>query len=973
MPREPVVPVRLDLHNAWVWQGEQRLPLTPKAFAVLRYLMEHAGRVVTKEELLQVVWAGTAVSEGALTTCMREIRKALGERAQAPQYIETVHRRGYRWMAPLLTTAQPIQQATLQGQRRHAALPVVGREAEFAHLHRWLEQARGGARQIVLVAGEAGIGKTTLVDAWLEHVEPEELWSARGQCIEHYGSGEAYLPVLEALGRLCRQPGQAQFIGLLRQYAPTWLVQLPWLLSPAERDALQREVRGTTRERMLREMAEALEVLTAETPLVLILEDLHWSDTATLDLLASLARRREAARLLLIGTYRPVEVIVREHPLRGLSQELQLHGQCTELPLEGLTEGEIAAYLAGRFPGSVLPPELAQVLLQRTEGNPLFMVNVVRYLIAQGVLVQGTGGWEMHGGVEAVERGVPESLRQMIERHSARLSPADQRVLEVASVVGVEFSAAAVAAGVGVAEEQVEERCTALARHQHFLSSRGRSEWPDGTVTAHYSFMHALYQEVWHERVPEGRRRDLHRRIGARLEAGYGTQADAVAAELAVHFEAGREYRRAVQYLGYAAEQALGRCAYQEAIRHLTRGLALLPILPDTPERAQQELALQIALGPVLMATKGQGAPEVEQTYARARALCQQVGDTPQRFAVLWGLQRFYRGQGAFAIARELGEQLVQWAERDADPTRCREAHDALGMTVFFLGDYAAARSHLAQGSTGTGLAAQRECVLRQGEAPGVRSLAFEAWTLWCLGFPAQAVQRGQEALALAQALAHPYSLAGAQVWAADLHHRRREAAAVQAQAEALLPLASAQGLPFFVGAATCYRGWALAMQGQDPVALALLRQGMAAIADTGHTQSRPRWLILLAEAAGYIGQVAEGLRLLAEALEALEANAQGDMRVEAHRLQGELLLRQPTPDAAQAEACFQQALTIARHQQAKSWELRAATSLARLWQHQGKCAEARELLAPVYDWFTEGFDTADLQEAKALLAELAE
>jgi predicted ATPase len=442
------------------------------------------------------------------------------------------------------------------------------------------------------------------------------------------------LPVLEALGRLCRQPGQERLSGLLRQYAPTWLGQFPWLLNPAEREALQREVLGTTRERMLREMVEALEAITAETPLVLVLEDLHWSDRATLDLLASLAQRREAARLLLIGTYWLVEVIVRQHPLRGLKQELQLHGHCTELPLEGLTEADIAAYLAVRFPGSVLSPELAWVLLQRTEGNPLFIVTVVEYLVTQGVLVQGKGGWELTEGVETVERGVPESLRQMIERHIAQLSPEDQRVLEVASIVGIEFSAAAVAAGL-TAEAQVEERCTELARRQYFLASRGRSEWPDGTVTARYSFLHALYPAVWHERLTEERRIQLHRRIGARLEVGYGTQAGEIAVELAVHFEAGREYRRAAQYLEQAAKRALGRCAYHEAIRHLTRGLALLKTLPDTPERAQQDLDLQIALGPALMATKGQAAPEVEQTYARARALCQQVGDTPQRFPTL--------------------------------------------------------------------------------------------------------------------------------------------------------------------------------------------------------------------------------------------------------------------------------------------------------------------------------------------------
>src|SRR5262249_15507939 len=284
----------------------------------------------------------------------------------------------------------------------------------------------------IFVTGEAGIGKTTLVDTWLARLGPEAaLWSVRGQCIEHYGAGEAYLPVLEALGRLCRQPGQKRLLGLLRQYAPTWLVQLPWLLRPAARTALQREVLGSTRERMLREMAEALEILTAETPLVLVLEDLHWSDAATLDLLAVLARRREAARLLLIGTYRPVDVLVREHPLRGLAQELQLQGHCTTLPLVGLTEADVAAYLAARCPGPALPTELARVLYERTEGNPLFLVNVVASLVTQSVLVQGQGGWKCVGGVEAVVRGVPESLRQLIERHIARLSPEDQRMLEV--------------------------------------------------------------------------------------------------------------------------------------------------------------------------------------------------------------------------------------------------------------------------------------------------------------------------------------------------------------------------------------------------------------------------------------------------------------------------------------------------------------------------------------------------------------
>jgi predicted ATPase len=291
---------------------------------------------------------------------------------------------------------------------------------------------------------------------------------------------------------------------------------------------------------------------------------------------------------------------------------------------------------------------------------------------------------------------------------------------------------------------------------------------------------------------------------------------------------------------------------------------------------------------------------------------------------------------------------------------------------LFHLGEYGTARTHLEQGIALIDPAVQRTQVLRHGEALGVRCLSLVSLALWCLGYPAQALCRSQEALALAQTLAHPQSLVSAQYFAAWLHHRRREVPAAQAQADALLLLATAQGFPLYVGHGTCWRGWALAIQGQGEVGIAQIRQGMTAVLATGQTLSRPLHLALLAEAAGHASQVAAGLRLLAEALTAIEESGRSELLAEAYRLQGELLLRQATPDATQAEACFQQALTIARHQDAKSWELRAALSLSRLWQQQGKRAEAYELLAPIYGWFTEGFDTADLQDAKALLDELA-
>jgi predicted ATPase len=318
-----------------------------------------------------------------------------------------------------------------------------------------------------------------------------------------------------------------------------------------------------------------------------------------------------------------------------------------------------------------------------------------------------------------------------------------------------------------------------------------------------------------------------------------------------------------------------------------------------------------------------------------------------------------------------LGEQLYGWAQQTAVSTHLLTAHTVLGQTLVLLGDYAAAWAHLEQGIARIDPAVERTLVRDQGSAPGVMCLAWAAMALWCLGFPAQAVRRGQEALALAQELGHPLSLAMAQWWVALMYWRRREAPVVQALSESVLTLATAQGFPMYMNIAMCLRGWALAMQGQGEVGLAQLRQGLAALVAMGHEVWRPFGLPLLAEAAGHLGQVEEGLRLLAEALQALEANAQGDRLAEVYWLQGELFWRRASPDVAQAEACLQQALTVARQQQAKSLELRAAVSLARLWQEQGKRGEAQALLAPIYHWFTEGFNTADLQDAQALLEAL--
>jgi predicted ATPase len=511
------------------------------------------------------------VSDAALSVCIREIRQRLHDDARAPRVIETVHRRGYRLIA--LTTPNPAVATSTRASADLRSGPLVGRDAELAWLHEHLTRAASGERQFVFVTGEAGIGKTRVVDAFLSQVaETKAPEIGRGLCIEYRGSGEPYLPVLDAVGRLCRGPGAERTLSVLGQYAPTWLEQMPGVVSAQVREAHQSEMRGASRDRMLREMSDALEALTADRSLVLVLEDLHWSDHATLDLIAWLARRRDPARLLLLGTYRPVDVIVRAHPLRAVTSDLALHGLAEEIPLELLSGEDVARYLVLRLPGGQVSERLARVIHDRTDGNPLFIVAVVDALVQQGWLTEAGTRWQVKPGAEEAAARVPRSLQEMVEQLFVGLSPEQQQTLESGSVVGREFSAAAAAAGVDEQLRIVEDRCAELARRGQFLVAAGIEAWPDGTIAERYRFVHALYQHVVYERLNPGRRTQLHRRIGARIEAGYRDRANERAAELSRHFREAREAPRAVAYLRQAAENALQRSAYRERARTCCRG-----------------------------------------------------------------------------------------------------------------------------------------------------------------------------------------------------------------------------------------------------------------------------------------------------------------------------------------------------------------------------------------------------------------
>jgi predicted ATPase/DNA-binding winged helix-turn-helix (wHTH) protein len=954
-------PFRLETTQGRLWRGDHVISLRPRSLAMLSYLVAHPGRLVTKAEVHQHVWADAHVTDSVLRTSVQEIRAALGDAAAAPRYLATVGRQGYRWLGGGALQEPPPRPASL----------LVGRQGEVALLEGWYQQAAHGTRQLVCISGEAGVGKTTVVEMFLRHLAAgRERWTARGQCVEHTGEGEPYLPFVEALGQLGQGPERDGVRAVLRQYAPLWLAQLPGLVSESELERLQGHLQGLTQVRMLRELAEALEVLTAARVLVLVLEDLQWSDPSTVEALAYLGQRRAPARLLVLGTYRPVEVLLQGHPLRGMVQELCGRGQGVDLRLEFLSAADVAAYVAGRLEGPVAAP-LTAFVYACTDGNALFMVNIVEHLVQQGAVVRQAGQWTLRKEAEAQVASLPEGLRGLLLRRIEALAPEVQRVLEAASVVGETFAVAAVAAGVQGPVEDVEAVCEGLAAQRHFLDDTGWTVWPDGTRGGAYRFQHALYRQVLYERLGTMRCVQLHQRIGARLETGYGAQAGEVAAQIAVHFERGGEILRAVKYWQQAGDNAARRNAYAEAIVALRTGLALLAMLPESSERTQRELALQLILGELLMVAKGMASREAGEAYSRAYTLCQQVGETRPLFRALWGLIGFHNGHGRLRTGEALGRQLFDLVQRQPDPVLVQASRLIVGGNALYLGNLVAARAHLEQSLEISAVPPSSPLLFAGRLHPRITSYAWILRPLWQLGYADQAQQRCQEALALAQQLDHTPSLALVEYFAAALSQFRRDAAATYARADALMTLADTQGFELRLEQGRMLRGWALAMQGDAAAGVAHIRQGLAASQGVGPETLRPHWLALLAEAYVEAGQPEPGLAVLDEAFTLVATTEARWWEAELSRLKGVLLLRLPSPEVPQAEACFQQALEVARRQQAKALELRAALSLSRLRQQQDQRQAARELLAPIYGWFTEGLNTADLQEAKALLEEL--
>jgi predicted ATPase len=576
-------------------------------------------------------------------------------------------------------------------------------------------------------------------------------------------------------------------------------------------------------------------------------------------------------------------------------------------------------------------------------------------------LKEVNGQYELTGPLTSLT--IPATLQDSLMARLDRLVTA-KGLAQQASVIGRQFSYELLQA-VSQLDEMTLQRELSRLVEAELVYQRGL---PPQTV---YMFKHALVQDSAYQSLLKSTRQQYHQRIALVLEEQFAETAKAQPELLAYHATEAGLNEQAVGYWQRAGEQAIHRSANVEAITHLTKGLELLSTLPDTLVRTQQELNIQTLLGQALMATKGQAAPEVVRTYARARELCQQLGEAPQLFPVLWGLWRFYLQRAELQTAHELGKQLLISAQRVQDSALLLEAHLALGATLLWRGEVAS-YAHLQQAMVLSQASQHRSLAFLYGQDPRVTCLLYVAWSQWVGGHPHQASQSIHQALALAQELSHTHTLAFALTFAALIHQLRREGGAVRKQAEALTTLSTEQEFPFYEAVGTIMHGWGLAAQGHEQEGIDQISRGLAAYHTTGAEHGRPHFLALLAEVHGKMGQTEEGLHVLTEALDLVAHNGEQYYATEMNRLQGELLLQLSSDNQIQAESCYQKALDVARHQQAKSWELRAATSLAKLWQSQDKRREPYDLLAPVYNWFQEGFDTADLKDAKALLDELS-
>lgn len=843
--------------------------------------------------------------------------------------------------------------------------PLVGRAEELALLRRCWDQATAGEGRVVLLSGEPGIGKSRLVQEFKDQLAHEGMTRIEFRC-SPYHQHSAFYPIIEHLhSRLRFTPDDAPVTKLeklqhwLHHYrfpqeetAPLLAVLLslphpegvpPLTVSPQK----QKEKTQAAVVAWLIEEAE-------RQPVCNTWEDVHWADPSTLEVLDLVVSRIPTTSLYVLLTVRPEFT-----PPWGDGSHL------SRLTLSRLGRRQVEAMVGRITGGKVLPADVVQHIVTKTDGVPLFVEELTKMVVESGLLREQDDRYELTGPLPPL--AIPDTLQASLMARLDRLAVV-KAVAQLGSAIGREFSYELIRAMSSLDEDALQQGLQQLVEAELIYQYGALLE-------ARYVFKHALVQDAAYQSLLKSRRQHYHQQIARVMEERFLGTTDTQPELIAHHYTEAGLIPQALPYWQAAGRRAVRHSAHVEAISHFTRGLELLMTVPATPERVGQELELQISLGTQLIMTKGYAASDVERCYARARELCGRIGETPQLFPVGLGLCLYYLTRARYSMAKELAEQLVRLAQRQQDDTFLVVAHWAAALPILYQGEIVSAEAHQNEAISHYRPQQHRDLNLLYGQDPKVAVLAHRTWTLWLLGYPDQGLKRGEEAFTYARELSYPFGVSMALNFVALIHLFRRDTQAAQAWAEEAIHFADAQRFPFFLALATIIRGGALAEQESDQEGIGLIRQGLVVHRTQGADIGSTCCLALLADAYSKRGQTAEGLAALVEAFALVNDNGERWWEAELYRLKGELLLAQcktPSTEGQEAEQCFHQAIAIARRQSAKSLELRATVSVSRLWRQQGRTAEAREMLAAIYGWFTEGFDTKDLQEAERLIAELS-